>query len=189
LGLSALALKADLVEQLIDRRDPRTAGEIQLMSRICAATRADIRQVTAGQRQLTLEEEVAAASELLSSAGLAVQVTMPDPTPGAAINDVLVPILRESVTNILRHSAASQCSIEVGVLVDKVRLVVCNNGVMGGIDGVGWNGDRSFAATGTGQGLVNLTDRVQAVGGDLVTEQLDNQFELTADVPMPLSKE
>ena len=46
LGLSAIALKADLIGALIGRDDARAAAEIGEMSRICAAARADIRLVT-----------------------------------------------------------------------------------------------------------------------------------------------
>ena len=190
LGLSALALKADLVEQLIDRHDPRAAGEIQMMSRICASSRADIRQVTAGHQNFTLEEEVAAASEILSSTGIELRVTGANEPLAAGIDDVLVPVLRESVTNILRHSSATICSIEITSQVDTVRLVVSNNGVDGKDAGVGrgWDGDRPSTTTGTRRGLTNLASRLEAVGGHLGTRRTNDRFELTATVPPSLSK-
>lgn len=76
LGLSALALKADLTGALIGRDDTRTASEIQEMSRICAAARADIRLVTE-QKQLSLVAELAAANQILTSAGVGVRVEIP----------------------------------------------------------------------------------------------------------------
>jgi two-component system, NarL family, sensor histidine kinase DesK len=190
LGLSALALKADLVNQLIDRHDPLAPSEIQLMSRICASSRADIRRVTAGQQNFTLEEEVAAASEILSSAGIDLRVTGANEHFGAGIEDVLVPVLRESVTNILRHSSATICSIDINGQVDTIQLVVSNNGVdgMDAAVGGGWDGDRPRTPTGTGQGLTNLASRIEAVGGDLGTRRTNDGFELTATVPLSLSE-
>ena len=46
LGLSAIALKSDLIGRLIGRDDAQAAAEMGEMSRICASSRADIRLVT-----------------------------------------------------------------------------------------------------------------------------------------------
>ena len=188
LGLSTLALKADLVEQLISRHDPRAAVEIRMMSRICATTRADVWQVAAGRHPPTLEEEVAAASDILSSAGIEIHVTLPTKPLGATIDSVLVPVLRESVTNVLRHSVATSCSIEVDTQVDRVRLAVSNNGVAGESPRPDLDGVRSDTIPGGGQGLLNLRSRVQSAGGEMLTQQLNDNFQLVADVPKgPLS--
>jgi two-component system sensor histidine kinase DesK len=182
-GLSALALKSDLIDQLTARHDPQAAVEIQLMGRICATTRADIRQVTAGNQRSTLEEEVAVASDILSSAGIEVRATFPAQPLGATIDDVLVPVLRESVTNILRHSTATFCSIEIDTQVDSVRLAVGNNGVADQRHRAGWNGDQSDLVPGRGLGLRNLRSRVESAGGRMQTRQLSDCFRLIADVP------
>jgi CheY-like chemotaxis protein len=165
LGLSALALKSDLIEQLTARHDPQAAVEIQLMGRICATTRADIRQVTAGNQGSTLEEEVAVASDILSSAGIEVRATFPAQPLGATIDDVLVPVLRESVTNILRHSTATFCSIEIDTQVDSVRLAVGNNGVADQRHRAGWNGDQSDLVPGRAWGFATCAAEWRAPEG------------------------
>ena len=183
LGLSALALKADLVEQLIKRDDPRAPAEIQLMTRICATTRADVRQVTARNRRPTLKHELDAAYEILFSAGIEVHITIPGQPLDARIDDVFVPVLRESVTNILRHSAASACSIEINTQDDRVRLAVANNGVAGENHRAARNGDQPETIPGRGLGLLNLRSRVQGAGGEMLTQQSTDHFQLVADIP------
>lgn len=183
LGLSALALKADLVEQLINRHDAQAAAEIHLMGRICATTRADVRQVTAGNQRPTLEKEVAAASDILSSAGIEVHVRVPDQRLDAAIEETLVPILRESLTNILRHSSASLCSIKIDIHIDRISLTICNNGVAAARHRGGRNRDQPDTIGRGGQGLVNLRSRVRAAGGVILTQQWNDQFQIVADVP------
>jgi two-component system, NarL family, sensor histidine kinase DesK len=73
LGLSAVALKADLAGALIGRDDPRAAAELEQMSRICATARVDIGQVTGQGPALSLARELHDAGELLTSLGTEVR--------------------------------------------------------------------------------------------------------------------
>ena len=202
LGLSAIALKTDLIARLIGRDDARAAAEIAEMGRICAHARADIRLVTDASRHLPLDAELAAAQEILASAGVAVRVDLgAGPLPAAA-DTVLAPVLREAVTNILRHSAATSCTIEVTATDGALRLRVGNDGVpdraaAGGPADRTANGGPAagrrrrgpaglpVAGAGTGRGLANLTARVQAAGGNLTVSQAAGRFELSAEIPVP----
>jgi len=128
LGLSAIALKADLAGALIGRDDARAAAEIGELGRICAAARADARLVTAGGQRLSLAAELAAARQILTSAGIEVQADVPaGPLPPVA-DDVLGTVLREAVTNVLRHATAAACTIEARARDGAVRLRVSNDG-------------------------------------------------------------
>src|SRR6202012_2315145 len=102
LGLSAIAMKADLIGKLIGRNDARAAEEIAELARICATARADMRLVAGEARDPPLDAEFGAPRDVLTSVGIDVRMRMTaDPPPEAAL--VLVPVLREAVTNILKH--------------------------------------------------------------------------------------
>jgi two-component system, NarL family, sensor histidine kinase DesK len=181
LGLSAVALKTDLIGRLIGRDDVRAAAEIAEMARVCAAARADIRMVTGGGQRLTLDGELAAARHILASAGVEVHATVSGGRLPPAADEVLAPVLREAVTNILRHSAATACTIEATATGNVLRLTISNDAVTpqgGPASGDAGPGGR------TGKGLANLTARVTAAGGRLVTRQADGRFELTAQIPV-----
>ena len=191
LGLSAVALKADLVGALIGRDDARAVAEIDEMSRICATVRADARLVTGDGRRLSLVAELAAAKQLLTSAGLGVRASIPGGPLPAAADEVLAPVLREAVTNILRHAAATACLIEVTADGGTLRLHVSN-------DGVGPKSPRTPESPGTcrpdaegpagvdgrGLGLVNLEARMRAAGGRVTIGQAAGRFSLTAELPL-----
>jgi len=178
LGLSAIALKADLITALIGRDDARAAAEIAEMGRICAAARADIRRVTGAGTWLSLAAEAAAAQQILASAGIAVSTNIPEqPLPGVA-DEVLAPVLREAVTNILRHSMAAACTIEVAACDGTVRLRVSNDGVCQPADRT------AAAAAGGGHGLPNLAARVHDAGGQLTASAAGGRFDLTAQIPL-----
>ena len=202
LGLSAIALKTDLIARLIGRDDARAAAEIAEMTRICAHARADIRLVTDASRHLPLDAELTAAQEILASAGVAVRVDLGAGPQPAAADTVLVPVLREAVTNILRHSAATSCKIEVTATGGALRLRVGNDGVpdraavSGPVGRTAHGGPAEGAASprpagppvtgeGSGRGLANLTARVQAAGGNLTVSQAAGRFELSAQLPLP----
>jgi two-component system, NarL family, sensor histidine kinase DesK len=182
LGLSAIALKADLIRKLIGRDDARAAAEIEELSRICVATRADVRLVAGDRHRLSLVGECAAARQILASAGIRVDARAWAGSLPPAADEVLAPVLREAVTNILRHSAATSCQIDISAVGGTLRLAVSNDGVTGRARPPGGEGG---PGTRGGSGLANLTARVQAVGGRLTFRCADGRFELTAELPLP----
>lgn len=183
LGLSAVALKTDLIGRLIGRDDTRAAAEIDEMARVCAAARADIRMVTGGGQRLTLDGELTAARQVLASAGVEVHAVISGGQLPSAADEVLAPVLREAVTNILRHSAATACTIRATATGSVLRLAVSNDGVTGQAGPATGDGEPGGRA---GRGLANLTARVVAAGGRLATRQAGGWFELTAQIPVSL---
>ena len=183
LGLSAIALKTDLIGKLIGRDNVRAAAEIGELGRICAAARADIRLVTGDGQKLSLAAELAAAGQILASAGVQVHASMPAGPLPATADGVLAVVLREAVTNILRHSAATSCTIEAATSDGAVRMKVSNDGEAGR---AGLPGGDGRGGAGGGSGLANLTARVQAAGGQLSARRTgDGSFELTVQIPLP----
>jgi two-component system, NarL family, sensor histidine kinase DesK len=183
LGLAALALKTDLTGRLIGRDDTRAAAEIDDMARICGVARADAQTLTLGGRRLSLAAELTANRQVLTSAGVEVHASIPAGPLPAVADDVLALVLREAVTNVLRHSAATHCTIEAAVDDGTLRLAVINNGVTEGAADAGPAGLASTDGP-AGRGLGNLTSRLQAAGGELVTRGSGGRFELTAQIPL-----
>ncbi len=177
LGLSAIAMKADLIGKLIGRDDVRAGDEIAELARICATARADMRLVAGEARDLPLDAELAAARGVLASAGIDVRAWVgADPPPAAAAGHG--PGLREAVTNILKHSSASYCLLEMTADASLLRLQIRNDG----------SDDADLApvaaAGRTGNGLRNLAARLEAAGGHLATRREDGTFSLAAEIPL-----
>jgi two-component system sensor histidine kinase DesK len=181
LGLSAVALKCDLAGRLIGRDDARARGELEALLRLAAQARAEIRSVTTGEHGLSLRAELTAAGDVLASAGIAAEVR-PE-TPGGQlpeeIDAVLATVLREAVTNILRHSTATRCKIELTVGEGAARLRVANDGV------TDERGPERAPERPGGHGLANLSARAEALGGRLSARAEDGRFELAVRVPLP----
>ena len=178
LGLAAIAMKADLIGRLIDRGDARAGTETAELARICATARADMRLVTGEARDLPLDAELAAARDVLTSAGIDVQASVAEDLACGAAASVLVPVVREAVTNVLKHSNASYCVLEMTAGDGLLRLLISN-------DGSDDAGRAPLAAAGrTGSGLGNLAARVEAAGGQLSAERNGGEFSLVAEIPL-----
>jgi two-component system sensor histidine kinase DesK len=179
LGLTAIAIamKADLIGKLIGRDDARAGEEIAELARICATARADVRLVAGEARDLPLDAEFAAARDVLASAGIDVRMCVSaDPSPEAAA--VLVPVVREAVTNILKHSSASYCVLEMAADARLLHLSISN-------DGSDDTGSGPLAEAGrTGNGLRNLAARLEAAGGHQTATREDGTFSLAVELPL-----
>ena len=192
-GLSAIAMKADLIGKLIGRGDTRASEETAELARICATARADIRLVAGEARDLPLDAELAAARDILASAGIDVRwcVSADPPSPPPEMAGVLVPVVREAVTNILRHASARCCTLELTADARQWRLSISNDGGSGADGGgapVAAAGRAGTAAGRAGNGLRNLAGRLEGAGGQLAVSREDGMFRLTAELPLAESE-
>jgi two-component system sensor histidine kinase DesK len=85
-------------------------------------------------------------------------------------------VVREGVTNVVRHSRAKRCTIELERGSDPVRLSITDEGA--------GTGTGAVAASGSdGHGLQGLKERIAANGGLLTTERTEKGFRLAAAIP------
>jgi two-component system sensor histidine kinase DesK len=83
-------------------------------------------------------------------------------------------VLRETVTNMLRHSTPRNCVIEAAVAGGSIQLSVSNDGV-----------PRSALSRRRGGGLDNLRTRLEAIGGTLNVEAgTDGWYRVRAETPL-----
>lgn len=169
LGLSAVALKTDLAAALVDDDPGRARAEIEDLLRVAAAARADARSVTDDSLRMSLATELRVTSDVLAAAGIVVHVVGTPAELPADTDAILATVLREAVTNVVRHSAARRVDVTIGP-GDPVSLAVRNDGA--GVPGA------------PGRGLANLRQRVLGAGGSLTTRFDGDEFELRALLPV-----
>ncbi|MFI0738581.1 sensor histidine kinase [Streptomyces sp. NPDC021100] len=175
-SLSSITLKSELVRRLIPVRPEQAMAEADEVLAVARQSLADVRTVVSGYRDLCLEDEIASARSVLSSAGIALYVECAPGSVGPEADTVLATVLREAVTNLLRHSKARHCTLSVTRTRDgRVRLTVRNDGAA--------PAHRDTSPDG-GSGLGNLIARLEAIGGRLRYELGENgTFRLTAEAP------
>jgi signal transduction histidine kinase len=170
--LSVIALKAELAKRLAPVDPERTGEQAAEIQRLAASALVQVRQAVHGYRMVDLRDQLSAVEHVLRSAGVQCVVRLPGcDLPGEASH--LVPVLREAVTNVLRHSRAQHCTIDVATTPGQVRMVVTNDGVA------------ERAPDRYSHGLRGLSDRLAEVGGTVSAAPQPGTFTLTATVPVP----
>ncbi|MEV4296142.1 sensor histidine kinase [Microbispora rosea] len=170
-SLAAILLTCELTRRL--KCPPERIEEIVAMAE---GARADLRSVSGEQRELSLADEVESARTVLSAAGIRVTVEPAELNLPAEVETVLGTVLREAVTNVLRHSEARHCAITMRAGEGGLLLRVSNDGV-------------SSAGVHTGRtrpgssGIGNLTTRLAALDGRLTSYVDGDRFILDACVP------
>ncbi len=85
--------------------------------------------MTAGYRCTSLAREAASVASLPCAAGIAADLKIDCSAHDDRIDTVLATVLREGVTNILRHSTAGSCSITASQIGDVITADLVNDAV------------------------------------------------------------
>jgi two-component system sensor histidine kinase DesK len=179
-SLSSITLKNELIQRLIDHNPRRAREEVAEVLTISRQALADVREVARGYRDMSLLVEGESASSVLKAAGIDAHVDVVVPGLSSTANTILATVLREGVTNLLRHSQPRTCTITARMTADGsdlVRLQIDNDGVTRSDREAAEDGDR------VGTGLSNLSARVAAVGGTVTAGPVaPDGFRLVATV-------
>jgi two-component system sensor histidine kinase DesK len=155
-SLSLIVLKSELAGRLFDSQPSRAALEIAEIETTARQALAEVRKTITGYRSEGFASELTRAAQVLKTAG--VRLKKPEKAPHLTPRHeaTLSLVLREAVTNIVRHADASECSIEVFSGQDRTQLVIADDG-RGNI-------------LQEGNGLRGMRERVQELGGSLSLE-------------------
>ena len=174
--LSVVAVKSELAAELARRGLDGAAEQMLEVRQIAQDSLREVRTLAVGYRTADLDAELAGARSLLRSAGIDARTTLDAELPGPAEREVLAWVVREGTTNVVRHSDARWCTLDIVQDDDgtSVRLVITNDGIASGA-----------ATPVSGTGLTGLRERLSAVGGRLDTRVVGETFVVTATVPAP----
>lgn len=179
-SLSTITLKCELVHRLVRVQPERAEMEITEIVQTARQALTDVRSVASSYVRMNLNREVESACSLLRAVGIRTDVRITREPLSAPVDTVLATVLREGVTNLLRHSKAQHCVIEACADDATVRLRIANDGLRDrgsahGTDGEGVTG---------GVGLRSLTIRAESLGGRLACRvRPEGWFELNVELP------
>jgi len=179
--LSLIALKSELARHLVGSDPARAEREIAEVESSVRSTLQEVREAVAGFRKPTLARELRAAKEVLSAAGIRLQEHHDDAAAaglGGQEREALAWAVREGVTNVVRHSRAKSCVIELRADAGEAVVEVRD-------DGSGGRPGRLEDAMVAGSGLDGLRERFHALGGAVRAARLDEGgFVLKATLPI-----
>jgi len=167
--LSVIALKAELASRLLEQNPARAKAEIEDVARVTRGALSEVREAIAGYRGDDLAAEVERAKATLETAGIAVERRYDAVALPVAHERVLALVLREAITNVLRHAQATRCCVTLERKDDVCHLIVSDDGRGG--------------AHREGSGMRGIRERVAAIGGTAAWST-GSGTELTVAVPI-----
>ncbi|WP_170321661.1 sensor histidine kinase [Acrocarpospora pleiomorpha] len=170
--LSAIAVKSELAARLAAHPDAAAAEMAEVRALARKALR-ELREAVRGYRELDLVAELGSVRAVLEAAGVDCRLHLPYRDVPPEVAPVFAWVIREAVTNVLRHSTASVCDITVRFTGEEAVLEVRNDGVT------------PKPVEDLGSGLAGLTERLAAVGGTLTARPNGSgEFTLRAVAPV-----
>lgn len=151
--LSVVTLKAELAGQLVERDPARAKAEIGQVEEVSRAALAQVREAVAGFRARGLAGELEQAELALKAAAVDLVTDGAPPPLPPADEAVLALVLREAVTNVIRHAQATRCRILLRAEAGEGFLEVHDDGRGGRITAAG--------------GIEGMRARLAAAGGRL----------------------
>lgn len=175
--LSVIVVKSEAARRLAPRDLDAALAQVSDIESVGRQALTEIREAVTGYREGSLATELTRARSALAAAGIETVVRQSG-TPLAPQTETLLGwVVREAVTNVVRHSDARHCEITVDSGPERVRLTVTDDG-----SGSVAAEPRSGGIGGTG--LKGLTERLAAAGGSLRAGPAPRGgFTVTAELP------
>jgi len=174
--LSMIGLKSDLAARLVTRDPEAAITEIKDIRQTASIALKEVRELVSDMRTVRFKDELARVAQILQAAEIKLQVVgdveMLNVPP--LVEDVLSMCLKEAVTNLVKHSGATQCHISFVQNLREVYLVVQDNGI-------GLNEEQLQQA---GNGLKGMRERLEFINGTL---RLEGAGGTTLSISVPVT--
>ncbi|MEU8247543.1 histidine kinase [Nonomuraea sp. NPDC048916] len=172
--LSVIAVKTELAVRLSGADELAAKAEMTEVNTLTRKALRELRQAVRGYRDLDLPAELNSVKSVLEAAGVPCRLRLPYRELPDGVAPVFAYVVREAVTNVLKHSSASFCDITLRFTEEEAALQVRNDGVV----------RRQVADLGSG--LTGMGERIAAVGGELTARPTgEGEFTLNAVVSLP----
>jgi len=180
--LSLIGLKTDLAGKLIERNPAQARAELDDIRQTARTALKEVREMVTTMRGDRVEDELFRVRQILKAADIELRL---EGNPvhletSLMIENVLSMCLKEAVTNVVRHSKATVCTISFEPSRTELVVRVSDNGV-------------GFAKRSVrGNGLRGMRERLEFVNGSLdVTSRPDGTTVVirVPNMPQPPEKE
>lgn len=177
--LSLIGLKSDLAGRLIVEHPSRAQAEIADVRQTARVALKEVRELVTQMRGTRLQDELFRIRQILKAAQIEFSLEGdPEQLDISLMNEnVLSMCLKEAVTNIVKHSSATACSIVIKPSRGEFIVTIQDNGV-----GIAVN---SFYFK--GNGLKGMKERLEFVNGSMEITSNEGTM-LTIKVPSSLKQ-
>jgi len=157
--LSLIGLKSDLARKLITKDPEQAQNEIRDVQQTARTALNEVRKIVSQMRGIRIKDEIIRVKQIL----LAAQIEFDCDEELALTNvsllteNIVSMCLKEAVTNVVKHSKATTCSISLHQTNHELIINVKDNGI-------GCTTKENFTK---GYGLIGMRERLEFVNGSL----------------------
>lgn len=157
--LSLIGLKSDLARKLIYKDPEQAREELKDVQQTARTALNEVRKMVSSMRGNRVKDELVHVQKLLKAAQIEVSIEQEEPLSNVSIflENILSMCLKETVTNVVKHSQASKCEIRIKQSRDEIVIEVIDNG----------KGLNEETDIGKGSGLLGINERLEFVNGEL----------------------
>ncbi|WP_313894329.1 sensor histidine kinase [Psychrobacillus sp.] len=157
--LALIGLKSDLANRLIEKNPQAAKNEINDINQTARLVLKEVRELVTNMRGTKLEDELFRIKQILLAAQISCKVSGSPKLSNTPllVENLLSMCLKEVVTNVVKHSKATSCSISIKQSAKETVLKVHDNGV-------GLNIQTDWSK---GHGLRGIKERLEFVNGSL----------------------
>ncbi|MEE6132921.1 sensor histidine kinase [Priestia aryabhattai] len=156
--LSLIGLKSDLARKLINKDPEQARVELKDVQQTARTALNEVRKLVSQMRGIRLKEELVRVEQILSVAEIEFihnELALSNVSP--LTENILSMCLKEAVTNVVKHSRASYCEVNIVQSKDEIMITIQDNG----------QGIASKDALQHGNGLIGMRERLEFVNGTL----------------------
>jgi len=182
-GLSKISLMADMAQKKAVG-DADVSSDMQHISTVSRELVDNMRDLiwVLNPENTTLEQLVARLREYcadyLENMPLNVTLDFPDAVPAMRISREaqrnIFLTTKEAINNCIKHAAASAIKISLSFDTDKICIIIADNG----------KGFEMTKIKGSGNGLRNMKQRIEMIGGRFVITSVANSTTVSITIPL-----
>ncbi|UOE44722.1 sensor histidine kinase [Agromyces larvae] len=170
-SLTVITVKAELAGRLVTVDADRATREIGEVEELARGALADVRATVAGFRGVSVSGELAGARTALEAADVRADLPVSTEQVPAEYRELAGWVVREGVTNVIRHANAQTCRVRL----DARGIEVADDGVgpSAGASGPTDSAAAAFDPASASNGLRGLRERAEADGARLSVGRSD----------------
>ena len=178
--LSLIGLKSDLARKIIGKDPIQAQVELKDIQQTARTALKEVRLMVSNMRGIRLKEEMIQVEQILKAAEIKFVKDQEIGLKNVSLflENILSMCVKESVTNVVKHSKATTCKISIQQTDVEIVITISDNGK--GIDS-----EKYFD---NGNGLLGMKERLEFVNGTL--EMISNNgTTVTIRVPNSVKQE
>ena len=156
--LSLIGLKSDLASRLLRTNPDKALAELNDIHQTARVALQEVRELVTEMRGMKLEDEIITIEKMLQAAGIEFRLEGEPKLKETSLlaENVACMCLKEAVTNVVKHSGATSCTISIEETNTGLTLRIKDDG-----------SGMPNSTGGKGNGLRGMKERVEFVNGSL----------------------